>query len=429
MCFSIFTETFCLAAKLGCDGCVLFCKDLSAVVPKHKLIKISYISIMIFSIILIIFLTSLGINYLSTWKYYIHCNDESGGDLNCLGISALYRTCFSLFFLHLAVLCVCLLKNKLSEIINESCWFIKFLLFMIILYSSLYVPNTFFQMYAEVAKIIGIAFILFQIIMMIDLFYLWGEKWVENYNNSGTFWSFAIIVTTIALYLSSFFLNIQSFDWFDSKSSFNSFVLILNLFLIVIISLTSISGIARNGSLLTSGGVSLYGTFLLWSGLSNSDKENNYFYRSSTPLNVQIFIGCITIVFSLFYVSLDQNYLGEKRNTENNDNYLEIKRDEEIGIISSESYEKDKKNLENNYNVYTDSNVYVHFHLIMIISTFFIAMLFTNWGAPNLNQPILYSYYPNIINYWVQIISSWTLIGLYLWSLVAPHILKNREFD
>ena len=31
------------------------------------------------------------------------------------------------------------------------------------------------------------------------------------------------------------------------------------------------------------------------------------------------------------------------------------------------------------------SNTYVYFHLIMILSSFYIAMLLTNWGAPDLN--------------------------------------------
>ena len=423
MCFTIFCEIFSCAACETVKGACSICKFCCEFSFKQQ-IKISYIFLLIFSIIFIIFISDLGTSYLYSWRSYIHCNIESGGDLNCLGVSAIYRTSFCLFVLHMIILLICLSRSSISKSINEDLWLIKIFFFIGILYLSFYIPNPFFELYSDIAKIIAISFILFQIIMMIDLFYLWGEKWINFYNNNGVIWGYLLIIYAVLLYTSSIVINILCFTWFTKNFSFNSFLIILNLILILVSSLLSISGIVKNGSLLTSGAVGLYQSFFLWSGLTNTNsKTSNYFYRSSNPLNIEIFIGCITIILSLFYASFHQSYLGEnpeyktKKDIEN--------QEENIPIVNNENNQNSKKEVD----IYRETNVFIYFHIVMILSTFFISMLFTNWGAPNLNQQIVYSYNTNELSYWLQIISSWTLSGIYIWTLVAPKILTNRDFD
>ena len=263
--------------------------------------------------------------------------------------------------------------------------------------------------------------------MMIDIFYLWGEKWMTNYEQN-QHWGYWLICATILFYAGTFTLNFYSFSWFTSQNSFNSFVLSLNLIFIVVISLISVSGIARNGSLLTSGGVFLYETFILWTGLANSPKESNDFNKSHSPLNFEIFFGCLIIVVSIAYVSFNQAYFGEK-NEASNQNDLE----KEPIIQNNNGNNNNNNNQISQENeslpIYTKTNLYVYFHIIMMSSTFYLAMLFTNWGAPDLTQKIVFSYTPNLVKYWIQIVFSWTIVGVYIWTLVAPKILTNREFD
>lgn len=436
MCVNLSFEAILIAFSLGCKAIVLICQDLFSVISKQKSVKMAYILIMISSIFLIIFLTNLGAEYLSSVSSYIHCNVESGGGLNCLGVSAIYRTSFCLFILHLLIFLCCLLRDDNSRKINEELWVIKIFLFLIMLFFSFYIPNDFFEIYANLAKIIGLVFIVFQIIMMIDIFYLWGEKLAANYVEN-PLWGYWLLGTTIIFYTGTFLLNFYSFSWFTANSSLNSFMIILNLILILANSLLSISGIARNGSLLTSGGISLYETFILWTGLANSPKESNEFFQSHSPLNTEIFFGCLIIVISLAYMSFHQDYLGEK-NESQDQNDLEKKADEQAPLkINDANININDVNVNNmdiiqeklTKRIYSDSNIYVYFHIIMMVSSFFLAMLFTNWGAPDLTQQIVFSYNPNNLKYWIQIISSWTVMGIYIWTLVAPKILTNREFD
>lgn len=425
MCLPNITETTCFIVRVGCESCFLLLKDFSTLFSKQNIVKFSYIFLLLCSILLIIILTNFGLNYLSYFQYYIHCPIESGGEMNCLGLSIIFRACFSLFLLHVTMLFFCSMRNWISEKINEEFWFTKIFLLAIIFLFSFYIPNWFFQLFSDLSKILAILFIIFQIIMMIDIFYLWGETWINKYMSSNSFcWGILLILTTILLYFFTIYVNLHSFYYFTEKLSRNTFFIVLNIILIVISSLLTISGVASNGSLLTSGGVSLYQTYSLWSGLTNSPKESNEFYGSHFPLNSQIFIGILVIIISLSYVSSSKNYFGtEIDNSEQN---------QDIELNENLNPERNKENLEKNVEsnkIYSESNIYIYYHLTMIMGTFYVSMLFTNWGADDLNAKIIFIYKINESNYWIQIISSWIIFGIYAWTLIAPKILSEREFN
>ena len=70
------------------------------------------------------------------------------------------------------------MRNRMSKMVNEGAWGLKLLAVCGIFYGLLYIPNSFFLSYSNAAKFVSGAFLLFQIIMIIDLCYIWGERWV-----------------------------------------------------------------------------------------------------------------------------------------------------------------------------------------------------------------------------------------------------------
>lgn len=46
--------------------------------------------------------------------------------------------------------------------------------------------------------------------------------------------------------------------------------------------------------------------------------------------------------------------------------------------------------------------------------------------SPDSNYEAMTSKWPSV---WVKISSSWICIALYVWTLVAPLVLVNRDFD
>ena len=57
-------------------------------------------------------------------------------------------------------------------------------------------------------------------------------------------------------------------------------------------------------------------------------------------------------------------------------------------------------------------------------------MLLTNWGnRDTVDDPAHRDDLMSKENMWVKIVSQWSVIGLYVWSLIAPHVLKDRDFS
>lgn len=70
---------------------------------------------------------------------------------------------------------------------------------------------------------------------------------------------------------------------------------------------------------------------------------------------------------------------------------------------------------------------YTFFHLIFALASMYSAMLLTGWTGSNAGSSELVDV--GWTSVWVRICTEWVTAGLYLWSLVAPLILPDREFS
>merc|ERR1739845_191439 len=68
------------------------------------------------------------------------------------------------------------------------------------------------------------------------------------------------------------------------------------------------------------------------------------------------------------------------------------------------------------------------FHIMFGLSTLYVMMTLTNWYSPGEKQGIE-SISANMAAVWVKAISSWLCFGIYMWTLVAPVVLPDRDFS
>uniref|UniRef100_A0A3B4ZTD2 Serine incorporator 3-like n=2 Tax=Stegastes partitus TaxID=144197 RepID=A0A3B4ZTD2_9TELE len=68
---------------------------------------------------------------------------------------------------------------------------------------------------------------------------------------------------------------------------------------------------------------------------------------------------------------------------------------------------------------------YSFFHLMLFLGCLYIMMTLTNWYSPEADYTVT-SKWPAV---WVKITSSWVCLALYVWTLVAPMVLTNRDFS
>lgn len=66
------------------------------------------------------------------------------------------------------------------------------------------------------------------------------------------------------------------------------------------------------------------------------------------------------------------------------------------------------------------------FHLIFMLASAYIAMVFTTWNLEGVSGHQTAD--KGWISVWVKIVSQWICVILYFWTLSAPAILKDREF-
>lgn len=68
---------------------------------------------------------------------------------------------------------------------------------------------------------------------------------------------------------------------------------------------------------------------------------------------------------------------------------------------------------------------YTFFHLIFALASMYSAMLLSGWTSDSESPDLIDVGWTSV---WVRIGTEWVTAGLYIWSLVAPLILQDREF-
>lgn len=68
------------------------------------------------------------------------------------------------------------------------------------------------------------------------------------------------------------------------------------------------------------------------------------------------------------------------------------------------------------------------FHVMFGLATLYVMMTLTNWYSPGASQGIE-SISANMAAVWVKAISAWLCFGIYMWTLVAPVVLPDRDFS
>ncbi|MGH0172266.1 UNVERIFIED_CONTAM: hypothetical protein FKN15_065711 [Acipenser sinensis] len=140
--------------------------------------------------------------------------------------------------------------------------------------------------------------------------------------------------------------------------------------------------------------------------------------------DTQGIVGLILFLLCVLYSSI--------RNSSNSQvNKLTLTSDEstliEEGVSRSDSFDEGddvNRAVDNEKDGVTYS--YSFFHFMLFLASLYIMMTLTNWYSPDSTYETMTSKWPSV---WVKISSTWICIALYVWTLVAPLVLTNRDFD
>jgi len=385
----------------------------------------------------------VGIDHIAKTDSLIKCEDV-------VGYEAVYRVCFSMtmFFLLFAILMFNVKSSKDPRAkIQNGFWFFKLLILIGICIGAFFIPSGSFVSVWMVFGMIGaFLFIFIQLILLVDFAHTWNESWIDNHEETDNkMWFCGLAFFTLLFYgLYITFLSLQFIFYTNGgdKSSCDlpKFFLSFNIILCLIVSVLSILPKIQEGNnksgLLQSSVISLYTLYLTWSALTNNIdvacnptiseilnktgiiSSSNQSEENSVKSDWTAIAGFLIFLICVLYSSIRNSSKsralglggGETETTE-----ISSGGDAESG---------ESKVWDNEEEVVAYS--YSFFHIQLCLASLYIMMTLTHWFKPSGDAVVME---PNQPAMWVKICSSWVCFALYIWTLVAPLILADRDFS
>jgi len=268
-----------------------------------------------------------------------------------------------------------------------------------------------------------------------------------------------LIATTLGLQAFCVVMWWLMFLWFG-RSGCTVNQALISLTIIAIVFLNAVSVYAERGSLFVASIVSVYGTYLCYSGLQSNPDSCNRFPGEKNTLS--LWIGIVITAAALSYAGFSVSSstgraligrhsveeVSEERQMKPNDqnkteeievNEIEGKNDAvEKEPMARSNYDdlednsKANKSGKNQKQAISDDdkaerNRNVVFHVCMALAAIYYAMLYTNWATDSESKSTRSG--RGNISLIINISSEWLSFVLYLWTLFAPKIFPNRVFD
>eukprot|EP01137_Pigoraptor_chileana_P021980 Opistho-2@86367 len=373
-----------------------------------------------------------------------HCQKEDDG---CYGTLAVYRISLALCLFHAAhaVFLYGVTSSKDSRAkLQNGFWPIKFLALAGITVGCFYIPSKSLIDYGWSAMAGAAIFIACQLLLLVDFAHYWNEKWVANHDAAEhKRWFYALTAASVTMYVSAIVMTSLLYAYFTpahsgnvGKCGTNTAFITVNLIAFVILAFVAVNDTIQEynprSGLLQSSLVALYSTYLVWSAISSEPESDSFHCNSlggtrdtqSVSTVFGVIFAFVAIVYAALGASSSEESITGKTRTTGTESALLTERG--AAGRNDESDEEDSLDDERTGTQYS----YTFFHTMFALAAMYMCMVITGWnvvqdstvtGTLTVDQ--------SWASTWVKIGSSWFVILLYLWTVIAPCVLRNREFN
>lgn len=352
------------------------------------------------------------------------------------GQLGVFRVMFgsTLFFTLMALIMIKVQSSQDGRSgLQNGFWGPKLLLVTGIIVGAFFIDNSFFlDAWGYICLIGGFFFIIIQVILLIDFAHAWADSWIGKMEESRCY-AFALLLATGLMYLSSFVGIVLMFVYYgqsDSESCglhkfFIAFTLVLSVACTVVSLLPSVKEALPRTGLLQSGVITFYITYLTWSAVSSTVGGTCHPVSESSNDTATTVIGAMLTFLAVCYSSLRTvaaSQLGKLGMGPS---------DKEGAYLLMDDKDDDSEGGQTVVDNEQDSVTYSwsYFHLTFALASLYLTMILTNWATLKVDG---YSSDFHVgrgtSSAWINIVSSWLSALLYIWSLVAPLVLTDREF-
>lgn len=467
---------------LGAAACSACCSVGNACKCKsNKLSKLVYVLIFLFSAAFGLALRYQGQAILGSWVNAMKvCNEDPiNQQSKCWGIQACYRMSATVcgFFVVLLPIVACYPPAHLGG------WLLKVLLYVIMLFVSLSIPNNFYDVYAQIARAGSVLFLIAQVIIIVDFSYkthVWLCRKIEErdaqFESAGlcsNCWKILYLFLCVLTFGGSI-AGIALMGIYFGQCSLMQFFISETAIMGIICIVISLIGRVGTG-LLPPCVIFAYNTYLCYGALTNNpDAACNSFVNTGKTFTTSVVIGVIIAVLSVTWAAYSSagnmvqvvendeaaarsrslaspikswdksdaeddvparnvrnpvsapDLAGKGKEEEAEDADVEEGSAAAYGgastarpMIKTEAPVDDRK---------PDRKAWL-FHLMMALGGLYLAMVLTNWG--DANQVDIASGNPELseASMWVRISSQWLIHIVFIWTMVAPACCPGRDFS
>ncbi|KAL2090996.1 hypothetical protein ACEWY4_013259 [Coilia grayii] len=394
------------------------------------------------------------------------------GDVDCeifVGYKAVYRVCFamSVFFLAFSLLMINVKNSRDPRAaVHNGFWFFKVVAIIALVAGAFYIPEgSFTRVWFVVGCCGAFCFILIQLVLLIDFAHSWNESWVDRMEkeNAKVWYAALMSVTALNYVLSAVAVTLFYVVYTQPEAcALNKFFISFNMLLCTVASIVSVlpkvqQSQPRSG-LLQSSIITLYTNYLIWSAMTNEPDRvcnprllNLIQQQMVTPTvstletenqtaviiigteepdiaspylrwwDAQSIVGLSIFVLCILYSSIRSANTSQVSKLTLSSNDSSIMEESSTGIPDDAEVESGTARRVEDNERETVQYSYSFFHFMLFLASLYIMMTLTSWYSPG----VMTSKWPAV---WVKMTSSWVCLSLYVWTLVAPMILTNRDF-
>ncbi|KAM4807398.1 serine incorporator 2 isoform X2 [Urocitellus parryii] len=286
-------------------------------------------------------------------------------------------------------------------------------------------------------------FILIQLVLLIDFAHSWNQRWLCKAEECDSrawyaglfFFTFLFYALSIAAVTLMFIYYTHPGDCHEGKV-FIGLNLTFCFCLSIVAVLPKVQDAQPNSGLLQASVVSLYTMFVTWSALSNvpDQKCNPHLLTrldNATVLagpegyesqwwDAPSIVGLIIFILCTLFISVrssDHRQVNSLMQTEECPAGPEVmQQQQQMEVCEGRAFDNEQDGVTYSYSF---------FHFCLVLASLHIMMTLTNWYRPGETQTMVSTW----TAVWVKICASWAGLFLYLWTLVAPLLLPNRDFS
>ncbi|XP_076465155.1 serine incorporator 5-like [Babylonia areolata] len=407
------------------------------------------------------------------------CVQLNAGE-NCsrlAGYEAVYRVSAGVvaFFAVMMLLTPCVpSSNHWRASIQNGYWFIKLLTLCGFCAGAFFIPSEFrlYWMYCGMAG--GFLFIILQLLLLVDFTHAWNATWVgRRYGKRNTCGYLGTGLCSFVFFGASIAGIGMLFVHFALRDCHTNRIFLgvsggLCVLLSFITMLPCVKKRNPNASLLQASVISLYVVYLTWSALTSEPPEEVHIRDTLTPLAdiqgsegttpsllssasavlsrtpelepvrnvsykcrpepafpqgdlVSAYAGLLITFIMAIYASVRTSSDAHKLGLHNKEGRAcfccVIKKRDNPSLLGGQRVIHNE----------ADGVIYSYsfFHLVFCLASFYIMMQLTNWYRPG--ESDLNRFGLNWSAVWVKMVSGWTCVLIYLWTLIFPRLCLGRN--